>query len=210
MDIKTKDRIIFDACRTLVRFEECKGVRQCLEIVGKGMEIDGGLVMRTNEIPFLLEMRCSWDPFSKIRDDRLMLDYSTNPENEFLNPFGRDGRLNVVYDADEENIDPITRDFFNAIGARAFVGCSMVIDNDYLGGMCFYRFDKYEWSELELDTIREVTSLVSFVVSRMKLNESLHYLLEQANKNISDADNAKTRFMTNITNEMNIFPERLK
>ncbi|MCR5639819.1 MAG: response regulator [Lachnospiraceae bacterium] len=202
MDNKTKDSIIFDVCRTLVHFEECKGVRQCLEIVGKGMGIDGGLVMRTNEIPFLLEMRCMWDPSHKIRDDRLMLDYSSNPDNELLNPFGKDGRLNVVYDVDAEEFDPVTRGFFDAVGAKAFVGCSMVMDKDYLGGMCFYRFEKYEWSELELDTIREVTSLVSYVVSRMKLNESFHYLLEQANKNYNEADNAKARFLTNITNEM--------
>ena len=202
MDNKTKDSILFDVCRTLVHYEECRGVRQCLEIVGKGMDIDGGLVMRTNEIPFLLEMRCMWDPSHKIRDDKLMLDYSENPENEFLNPFGKDGRLNVIYDVREEEFDPITGGFFAAIGARAFVACSMVMDNDYLGGMCFYKFDRYEWSELELDTIREVTSMVSYVVSRMKMNESVHYLLEQANKNINEADNAKTRFMTNITNEM--------
>ena len=199
---RSKESILSEIGLILVRKAECNGIQECVELVGKELCVDGGLVLRTNEIPFLLEMRCCWDPRGIITDRNMLIDYSESPEDEPVNPFGSSGRLNVIENTDMAKIDPITADFFRMIGAKAFVGCSMSHEGEYLGGMCFYSGNPRIWDDSELDLIKEAAELASNVVAKIKLDESTRYLLQEINRRIIDADGAKIRFMNNITNEM--------
>ena len=199
---QSNESIISRIGLNLVREAKCSGIQQCVETVGKELGLDGGLVLRTNEIPFLLEMRCCWDPREVIADRNLILDYSESPEHELFNPWGAAGRLNIIENIDAKEIDHISKDFFDMIGAKSFVGCPMVHDGEYLGGMCFYAGNARIWTDDELELIREAAELASNVVARIKLDESTKYLLEEINRRIIDADGARNRFMNNITNEM--------
>ncbi len=199
---RTREEIISEIGLILVRKAECSGIQQCVELVGRELDLDGGLVLRSNEIPFLLEMRCCWDPRGVIADRNMLVDYSENPEDELINPFGNSDRLNVIEDTDKAGLDPVTADFFDKIGAKAFVGCSMSHDGEYLGGMCFYMGRPRIWEESELQLLKDVAELASNVVSRIKLGETTGYLLKEINRRILDADETKARFMNSISNEM--------
>ncbi|MCR5329904.1 MAG: GAF domain-containing sensor histidine kinase [Lachnospiraceae bacterium] len=199
---RSNESIISEISLKLVKEAECSGIQKCVELVGRELGLDGGLVLRTNEIPFLLEMRCCWDPREVIVDRNLLLDYSESPEYELFNPWGAAGRLNIIEDTTDGSVDAISKDFFEKIGAGSFVGCPMLHDGEYLGGMCFYGERPRLWADDELELIKEVAKLASYVVARIKLDESTKYLLEEINRRIIDADGAKNRFMNNITNEM--------
>ncbi|MBR4725681.1 MAG: response regulator [Lachnospiraceae bacterium] len=199
---RSKEEIISEIGLILLRKAECSGVQQCVETVGKELGLDGGLVLRSNEIPFLLEMRCCWDPREVIADRSMLVDYSEYPESEPLNPFGKPQRLTIIENVDKIDLDPVTADFFNKIGAKAFVGCSMSHDGEYLGGMCFYMGRPRIWDENDLELIRDVAELTSNVVAKIKLGETTGYLLKEINRRIQDADEAKARFMNSISNEM--------
>ena len=199
---RSGESIISEICLNLVRKPECSGIGQCVELIGKELGLDGGLVMRTNEIPFLLEMRCCWDPKNVIRDHNMLLDYSECPDNELFSPFGSGDRIKIIEDTDKINLDPVTADFFMKIGARSFAGCTMMHDEDYLGGLCLFSGSARFWTEDETAFISEAAGVIANVVARVKMEESAQYLLEETNRRITDADSAKARFMNSITNEM--------
>ena len=202
MESRIED-VISKISRIMVRKAGCEGIRECIETVGKELATDGAVVMRTNEIPFLLEMRCVWDPRGCIADPKMMLDYSAHPEDELLNPFGKDEKTVIIEDVDASTeLDPVSREFMTAIGAKAFLACSMMDNGDYIGGVCFYSGKPYVWKDQELELVRQAAEQMSFTVARIKLREQTQFLIEEINRRVDDADNAKARFVTNITNEM--------
>ena len=196
------ESILSELSMILVYQPVCAGIQKCVSILGQELAVDGGLVLRTNEIPFLLEMRCLWDPKHFVPDSKMLIDYSENPEDELLNPFAEKTRLNIIEDVGAMKLDPVTGDLLKALGARAFAGCSMTHEDEYLGGICFFCEHPHVWVDEDLDLIKRAGELISNIVAKIKLEESTKYLLEEINRRISDADHAKTRFMNNITNEM--------
>ncbi|MBO4414637.1 MAG: response regulator [Lachnospiraceae bacterium] len=199
---RSKESIISEICLKLIKKPQCSGIQQCVELIGKELGAEGGLVLRTNDIPFLLEMRCCWDPRDVIKERNMLLDYSECPENELLNPFSEGGMLKTIEDVNKVETDPVTADFYKKISAVSFAGCTMMHDEDYLGGMCFFSGSPRIWTDEDNDLISEAVAVIANVVARIKMDESMQYLLEETNRRITDADRAKARFMNSITNGM--------
>ena len=196
------EKIISEITGILVSKLECNGILKCVELVGNELGADGGFVLRVNEIPFLLEMRCRWDPSGRITDNNVLLDFSGQPDSRLFKAFSTEPKLDIIEDTGVSTIDSVSKELYSNIGAKSFISCSMLDDGEYLGELCFFNLRYRTWDEEELELVKRSAGVISNVVARIKLDETMKQLLEETNRRIRDAEETKTRFLNNITNEM--------
>ena len=199
-----KDGILYRVCRRLVTERSDKGVRGGFEEVCTQLKLDGAFILRTNEIPFLFEMKDLWEPKKTIAGRRILLDYSEAPDWELVNPFSQDdeSRFCTIDDTSTAKLGPVTRDFIDSTEIGAFAVCVLFDGDEYVGLAVYFTLDAHEWSEDEKELLKEVSVLVAAEVAAIKREDTQQYLLNESDRIIREANEAKNQFMSNLSHEI--------
>ena len=203
MEDTVRNELLNFAYKTFTEREGYKAVMAVFERVGRALDLDALLTFRTSETPFLLETDDVWDAASNLGDRRLVMDYRDN-ENWFkLNPYKEEARVYRVDDASDKGLEAMSREMVEATGVTAFVSCAMSSGRDYVGELVFaYRRGPRVWKESDIAFMRELAMILYKIVARDKRNEARRFILAEAENMVSEAGNATSRFLTNISHEL--------
>ena len=199
-----KDKILFKICKALVTLRGEDGLKKAVEILGSELKSDGAFVLRSGEIPLLFEMKSLWEPKKRIAGRRLLLDYSSSPEWDFINPYSNteEGQFCAVSDTKEWKCGPVSREFVDSLELRSVFVSILKDGHDYLGAVVVFFTEPHEWTEAETKFIREASQYISCEVADMKIEESRDYLLAESSRTIKEANDSKSQFISNISHEI--------
>ena len=203
MEDTVKNELLNFAYKTFTEQEGYKAIMAVFERVGKALDLDALLTFRTSETPFLLETDDVWDRNQNLGDRRLVMDYRDN-ENWFkLNPYREEARVYRVDDTTDRNLEAMSREMVEATGVTAFVSCAMSSGRDYVGELVFaYRRGPRKWDESDIAFMRQLAMILYKIVARDKRNEARRFILSEAENMVSEAGNATSQFLTNISHEL--------
>ena len=202
MEDTVKNELLNFAYKTFTEQEGYKAIMAVFERVGKALDLDALLTFRTSETPFLLETDDVWDRNQNLGDRRLVMDYRDN-ENWFkLNPYREDVRVYRVDDTTDHGLETMSRGLVESTGVTAFVACAMSSGRDYVGELVFaYRRGPRVWDESDITFMKELARILYKIVARDKRNEARRFILAEAENMVSEAGNATSQFLTNISHE---------
>ncbi|MCR5432629.1 MAG: hybrid sensor histidine kinase/response regulator [Lachnospiraceae bacterium] len=205
MEDTVKNELLNYAYKTFTEKEGDTAIRAVFERFGRALDLDALLTFRTSETPFLLETDNVWDASVNLGDRRLVMDYRDN-ENWFkVNPYNEETRVYRVDDTSDEDLETMSREMVETAGVTAFVSCAMSSGRDYVGELVFaYRRGPREWKESEISLMRELAKILYTIVAREKRNEARRFILAEAENMVSEAGNATSQFLTNISHELRV------
>jgi signal transduction histidine kinase/ActR/RegA family two-component response regulator len=203
MDDTVRNELLNFTYKALIEIDGYKAVQMVFTRIGEVLDLDLILTFRTGETPFLLETDDIWERVPSLGDRRLVMDYRDN-ENWFkLNPFGKDIRVYVVSDVTVNGMEAMSLEMVEATRVTAFVSCAMTSGRDYVGELCFaYRRGKREWKDDEIDLMKQVARIIYRIVFWKKRSEARRFILAEAENMVSEAGNATSQFLTNISHEL--------
>jgi len=203
MEDTVKNELLNFTYKTFTEKEGSKAIMTVFEKVGIALDLDALLTFRTSETPFLLETDDVWDRGGKLSDRKLMMDYRDN-ENWFkLNPYKEEARVYRVDDTSDEGLETMSKEMVEATGVTSFVSCAMSSGRDYVGELVFsYRRGPRKWEESDIAFMREFAGIIYKIVARDKRNEARRFILAEAENMVSEAGNATSQFLTNISHDL--------
>ncbi|MCR5830001.1 MAG: response regulator [Lachnospiraceae bacterium] len=203
MEDTVKNELLNFTYKTFTEMDGYKAIMAVFEKVGTALDLDALLTFRTSETPFLLETDDVWDRGGSFGDRKLVMDYRDN-ENWFkLNPYKEEARVYRVDDTSDKTLEAMSREMVEATGVTAFVSCAMSSGRDYVGELVFsYRRGPREWEESEISFMRDLSRIIYKIVARDKRNEARRFILAEAENMVSEAGNATSQFLTNISHDL--------
>ena len=203
MEDAVKNEILNFTYKTFTELEGYKAIMAVFERVGKELDLDAVITFRTSETPFLLETEDVWELVPKIGDRRLVMDYRDNESWFKLNPYKEEARVYRVDDTSDKGLENMSREMVEATGVTAFVACAMSSGRDYVGELVFAsRRGPRCWDESDIALMREIAKILYKIVARDKRNEARRFILAEAENMVSEAGNATSSFLTNISHEL--------
>jgi len=203
MDENARNELLNYAYKTFTEKEGFSAVRDVFARIAEFLDLDVVLTFRTSEGPFILEADDLWEREPIVGERKLMMDYREN-ENWFkLNPYRKDIRVYNIPDASVNGLEAMSKEMIDATGVTAFASCAMTSGRDYVGELVFaYRRGVRVWKDDEIDLMKDLTRILYFVVAREKRNEARRFILSEAEDMVSEAGNATSQFLTNISHEL--------
>ncbi|MBR6294316.1 MAG: response regulator [Lachnospiraceae bacterium] len=203
MEDTVKNELLNFAYRTFTEKDGYKAIMEVFERVGETLDLDTLLTFRTSETPFLLETEEVWERTPLVGDRRLVMDYRDNENWLKLNPYREDVRVYRVDDTTDHGLETMSRGLVESTGVTAFVACAMSSGRDYVGELVFaYRRGPRVWDESDITFMKQLARILYKIVARDKRNEARRFILAEAENMVSEAGNATSQFLTNISHEL--------
>ncbi len=203
MDENARNEFLNYAYKTFTEKEGFSAIRDVFARIAEFLDLDVVLTFRTSEGPFILEADDIWERETIVGERKLMMDYREN-ENWFkLNPYRKDIRVYNIPDVTVNGIEAMSKEMIDATGVTAFASCAMTSGRDYVGELVFaYRRGVRVWKDDEIELMKDLARILYYVVAREKRNEARRFILSEAEDMVSEAGNATSQFLTNISHEL--------
>lgn len=199
-----RDRILFKICKALVTLRGDDGIRESFGHIGTALKCDGVFLLRSGDVPFLFEMKDLWEPKKRIAGKRLLLDYTSSPDWDTVNPYSQDeeDRYKAIDDTKNWECNSVTREFIDDLELGSIFIYVLHETSESYGAIVAFFKEPHAWSEDETALIKEAAAYILRELVAIKQEEIKDYLIGESDKIIKDANDSKNQFINNISHEI--------
>lgn len=195
------DKLVAEVLAKLVWLKSDDCIKAAFEEICNSLDLDGAFLLRANEIPLLLDVKCMWERERRMSGKRILLDYTEKPDWDVIKS-GKETTCFSVSDISGKTFGSVSDDFLEALEIKAFTAVGMRSDEEFQGLAVYVCHQLHEWSDDEKVFLRKITAYISKVVEHMREEEVHQYMLHEAERTISEAYESRNRFISNLSHEV--------